>query len=85
MKHLFLQRIYEDTTAGNFNKPNVGDSETMLTNISNRCDIVPWEIVVLFIDEIDGIAPNRKNQNTAGHKIDLLSVFLAIMDGNIKK
>ncbi len=71
--------------AGDFNRPYVGESEEMVNLIADRCDVFPWELCVLFIDEIDGIAPNRTGEGASGHKIDMLSVFLSVMDGNKTK
>ena len=45
--------------AGDFNKGIVGDSERMLNEIADRANLVPWEMCVLLIDEIDTLAPNR--------------------------
>jgi hypothetical protein len=33
----------------------------MINMITDRTDLLPWEMCVLFIDEIDGLAPNRKS------------------------
>jgi SpoVK/Ycf46/Vps4 family AAA+-type ATPase len=63
----------------------VGESEELINSLADRCDLIPWEICVLFVDEIDGLAPNRKSSDTANHKVDMLSVFLSIMDGNKTK
>lgn len=69
--------------AGDFNKGIVGDSERMLNAIADRARLVPWEMCVLLIDEIDTLAPNRDDPANAGNKGgDLLGVFLAILDGS---
>lgn len=70
--------------AGDFNKGIVGDSERMLNEIADRANLVPWEMCVLLIDEIDTLAPNRMDPSSqSGNKGgDLLGVFLAILDGS---
>lgn len=45
--------------AGDFNKGIVGDSERMLNELAERAKSVPWEMLILIIDEIDSLAPNR--------------------------
>ena len=81
---LRLWRIHPDLAAGDFNKPYVGQSEQMINMITDRCDILPWELCCLFIDEIDRLCPNRKGEASSG-ELDLTSVFLSVMDGNKRK
>jgi SpoVK/Ycf46/Vps4 family AAA+-type ATPase len=57
----------------------------MINKIADRCDILPWELCCLFVDEIDGIAPNRMRSNVNDHFLNMMSVFLSIMDGAKKK
>jgi SpoVK/Ycf46/Vps4 family AAA+-type ATPase len=57
----------------------------MVNLIADRTDIFPWELCLLFIDEIDGLAPRRDTPNASSHSINLLSVFLSVMDGNKKR
>lgn len=57
----------------------------MVNRITERTNLLPWELCVLFIDEIDGIAPNRKGTQASGSSVNLLSVILSVMDGNKKK
>ena len=64
--------------AGDFSKGIVGDSEKMINCIANRARVIPWEICIMLIDEIDNLAPDRKNSNNDD---SLLGVFLAILDG----
>ena len=85
LKQLGFFLIYPMLSAGDFNQPHVGESEKMVNLIADRTDIFPWELCVLFIDEIDGLAPKRENNNASSHSINLLSVFLSVMDGNKKK
>ncbi len=37
-----------------------------------------------MIDEVDGLCPNRKGSVSSG-KVDLISVFLSVMDNNRRK
>jgi SpoVK/Ycf46/Vps4 family AAA+-type ATPase len=67
--------------AGEFQKGIVGDSEKMLVAIASRAKLVPWEMCVLMIDEIDSIAPNRNDPSNEGKSSDLLGVFLSVLDG----
>ena len=85
ISELGLYLMYPMIAAGDFNQPNVGESEKMITYIADRSDVLPWELCVLFVDEIDGLAPNRKGQNVSDHHINMLSIFLSVMDGNKKK
>jgi len=45
----------------------------MIDAIADRCDVLPWELCVMFIDEIDGIAPARVKQSTEEHSVNLLN------------
>lgn len=67
--------------AGEFQKGIVGDSEKMLMALANRAKMVPWEMCVLIIDEIDSLAPNRNDPKNKGKSTDLLGVFLSLLDG----
>lgn len=49
--------------AGDFFKGIVGDSEKLLNAFAERARLIPWEMVVLLIDEIDTLAPNRMLPN----------------------
>lgn len=59
IKELDLFLIYPELTSGEFQNSLAGESEKMLMMIAERADILPWELCVLFIDEIDALAPNR--------------------------
>lgn len=41
----------------------------MINMIVDRTDLLPWELCVLFIDEIDGLAPNRKSEKISDHSL----------------
>ena len=71
--------------SGDFKKPLQGQGEQMINKISDRCDVLPWELCTLFIDEIDGLCPNRRGSGANESSINLISVFLSIMDGNKRK
>ena len=45
--------------AGDFNRGLVGDSERMVNALAERAKLIPWELCVMLIDEIDSLAPNR--------------------------
>jgi len=82
-KYLGLFYVTAPMAAGDLKKGIVGDSERTINAIANRARIVPWQMCILFIDEIDSLAPDRKAP--AGGNVsnqDLLSVILAILDGN---
>jgi transitional endoplasmic reticulum ATPase len=69
--------------AGDFNKGIVGDTERMLNEISERAKLIPWEMCVLLIDEIDTLAPNRKLSNNSSNKESgAFGLLLSILDGN---
>jgi SpoVK/Ycf46/Vps4 family AAA+-type ATPase len=69
--------------AGDFSKGIVGDSERMLNAIAARAQLIPWEMCIMLIDEIDSLAPNRSDPNNSGNNSSsLLGVFLAILDGS---
>jgi SpoVK/Ycf46/Vps4 family AAA+-type ATPase len=67
--------------AGEFQRGIVGDSEKMLVALANRAKLIPWEMCVLMIDEIDSLAPNRNDPSNKGKSTDLLGVFLSVLDG----
>ena len=77
--------VHPDLAAGDFKKPLQGQGEQMINKIADRCDVLPWELCALFIDEIDGLCPNRKGSGANESAINLISVFLSIMDGNKRK
>lgn len=72
--------VYPPMAAGDFSRGIVGESELMINSIAARARVIPWELCVLLIDEIDYLAPNRKDSKSAKND-SLLGVFLAILDG----
>jgi hypothetical protein len=85
LKYLNLFQIYRPLVAGDFMQSLQGQSEKMIDAITGRCDVLPWEICVLYIDEVDSLAPNRNSQNLSQSQNSILGQFLAITDGNKKK
>ena len=57
----------------------------MINAIASRCDVIPWEFCVLFIDEIDSLAPNRADPNVSADQVEGTYLFQALIDGNKKK
>jgi SpoVK/Ycf46/Vps4 family AAA+-type ATPase len=62
-----------------------GQSEKMINVITGRCDVLPWELCLIYIDEVDSLAHNRNSQNLSHSQNSILGQFLAITDGNKKK
>jgi len=74
--------VCKPLAAGDFRKRYVGDSEAMLNAIAARAACVPWQLCVVGIDEIDGLAPSRRsNEGGSSSSVDLLSVILSIVGG----
>jgi AAA+ superfamily predicted ATPase len=67
-KYLNIFQVVPPLAAGDFNKGIVGDAERMLNEIAERAKLIPWEMCVVMIDEIDSLAPNRKLSNNIGNK-----------------
>eukprot|EP00026_Physarum_polycephalum_P000931 Phypoly_transcript_00932.p1 GENE.Phypoly_transcript_00932~~Phypoly_transcript_00932.p1 ORF type:complete len:1234 (+),score=229.03 Phypoly_transcript_00932:153-3854(+) len=80
-EYLDVAMVAEPLAAGNFNKSYVGDSERMVNHLGERAKVIPWQMCVVAIDEIDGLAPTR-SASASSHKVDLLSVILSIVGGN---
>lgn len=68
--------------AGDLKKGIVGDSEKTINEIAMRCKLVPWEMCVVLIDEIDSLAPDRTAENASTGSQDLIGVLLATLDGS---
>jgi len=62
LKELSLFFITHPLAAGDIKKGIVGDSERTLNAIADRARLICWDTCVLFIDEIDSLVPERKNQ-----------------------
>ncbi len=85
IKYLNLYQIHRSLVAGDFMQSLQGQSEKMIDSISNRCDVLPWELCVMYIDEVDSLAPNRNKENSSNSQNSIIGQFLAITDGNKKK
>jgi len=68
--------------AGDLKKGIQGDSEKTINEIAMRCKLVPWEMCVLLIDEIDSLAPDRTAEKSSTGSQDLIGVLLATLDGS---
>ena len=66
--------------AGELNRPYVGETEKLLTDIMYRANTIPYLICVMTIDEIDGLVPKRDN-NAQQSKVDGISVLLSHIEG----
>jgi hypothetical protein len=80
--YLGVESVSMPLAAGDFLKGIVGESELMINELARRANAVPWMIVALSIDEIDGLAPSRQGPSASGGKIDMISVLLSIIGGN---
>ncbi|CAF4654000.1 unnamed protein product [Rotaria sp. Silwood1] len=66
--------------AGELNRPLVGESERIISDICMRCHRIPYLMCCVSIDEIDSLAPKRKDNSSDGN-IAKLSVLLSVIDG----
>ncbi|CAF0857699.1 unnamed protein product [Adineta ricciae] len=67
-------------SAGELNRPLVGETEKLLVDIMNRAHTIPFLICAMTIDEIDGLVPKRDN-NAQQSKVDGISVLLSHIEG----
>ncbi|CAF1435268.1 unnamed protein product [Adineta ricciae] len=67
-------------SAGELNRPLVGETERLLVDIMSRANTIPYLICALIIDEIDGLVPKRDNNAHQG-KVDGISVLLSHIEG----
>jgi transitional endoplasmic reticulum ATPase len=68
--------------AGDLKKGIVGDSEKTINALADRARLIPWDLCVCLIDEIDSLVPDRNSAGSSTGACDLLSVILAIQDGS---
>lgn len=80
-----LFKIYDSLSAADFSQGIVGQAEKMIDAITSRSELIPWELCVLYIDEIDSIVPNRNLSNTSSNQCSVIGQFLSVTDGNKKK
>lgn len=66
--------------AGELNRPLVGESERIIVDICMRCHRIPYLMCCISIDEIDSLAPKRKDDTGDGN-LAKLSVLLSVIDG----
>ncbi|CAF1454924.1 unnamed protein product [Adineta steineri] len=66
--------------AGELNRPLVGESERIIVDICMRCHRIPYLMCCVAIDEIDSLAPKRKDDSGDGN-LAKLSVLLSVIDG----
>ena len=65
--------------AGELNRPLVGESERIILDICMRCHRTPYLMCCVSIDEIDSLAPKRKDDSSDGN-VAKLSVLLSAID-----
>ncbi len=67
-------------SAGELNRPLVGETEKLLVDIMSRASTIPHLICAMTIDEIDGLVPKR-DTNAQQLKVDGISVLLSHIEG----
>ncbi|CAF0950295.1 unnamed protein product [Rotaria sordida] len=67
-------------SAGELNRPYVGETERLLIDIMYRANTIPYLMCAMTIDEIDGLVPKRDN-NAQQSKVDGISVLLSHIEG----
>ena len=72
--------ITQPLSAGELNRPYVGETEKLLVDIMSRAHTIPYLICAMTIDEIDGLVPKRDN-NAQQSKVDGISVLLSHIEG----
>ena len=75
-----ITRITQALSAGELNRPLVGEMEKLLIDIMYRAHALPYLICAMTIDEIDGLVPKRDN-NAQQSKVDGISVLLSHIEG----
>lgn len=85
IQFLKLYLIYPSLAASDFSHGLQGQSEKMVDNIAKRTEVIPWQLCVLFIDEIDSLAPSRSGSSSNNSQASLIGQFLSVIDGNKKK
>ena len=72
--------ITQPLSAGELNRPLVGETEKLLVDMMSRAHEIPYLICAMTIDEIDGLVPKRDN-NALQSKVDGISVLLSHIEG----
>ncbi len=75
-----INMVTPPIAAGELNRPLVGESERIISDICMRCHRVPYLMCCVSIDEIDSLTPKRKDDSRDGN-IAKLSVLLSVIDG----
>jgi hypothetical protein len=75
-----LYSLVPPLVSSEVNRSLVGETEELIAAIWNRAKICPHVLCCIAIDEVDALAPKRTNE-TSGHKIDALSILLALIGG----
>ena len=75
-----ITMITQPLSAGELNRPYVGETEKLLVDIMSRAHTIPYLICAMTIDEIDGLVPKRDN-NAQQSKVDGISVLLSHIEG----
>lgn len=75
-----IHMVAPPIAAGELNRPLVGESERIISDICMRCHRVPYLMCCVSIDEIDSLAPKRKDDTSDGN-VAKLSVLLSVIDG----
>lgn len=83
--YLKLFKVYPNLSAADFSQGIVGQSEKMIDAITKRTEVIPWELCILYIDEIDSLVPNRLSSMSSNSQNSIIGQLLAIIDGNKKK
>ena len=75
-----ISMVAPPIAAGELNRPLVGESERIISDICMRCHRVPYLMCCVSIDEIDSLTPKRKGDSSDGN-VAKLSVLLSVIDG----
>jgi SpoVK/Ycf46/Vps4 family AAA+-type ATPase len=75
-----ISMVAPPLAAGELNRPLVGESERIISDICMRCHRIPYLMCCVAIDEIDSLAPKRKDDTSDGN-VAKLSVLLSVIDG----
>ncbi|CAF1321194.1 unnamed protein product [Didymodactylos carnosus] len=75
-----ITMISQPFSAGELNRPYVGETEKLLVDIMYRANAIPFLIGAMIIDEIDGLVSKRDNNAQQG-KVDGISVLLSHIEG----
>ena len=75
-----ISMVAPSIAAGELNRPLVGQSERVISDMCMRCHRTPYLMCCVSIDEIDSLAPKRKDDSSDGN-VAKLSVLLSVIDG----